>query len=79
MEAVQTYPGSGHAGLFVTPWTVAHQTPLSMEFPRQEYGSGLPFFSAGDLPGSGVEPMFSALAGGLFTTEPPTVVAHSGL
>ena len=37
---------------FVTPWTVAHQAPLSMGFPRQEYWSGLPFPSPGDLPDS---------------------------
>ena len=44
-----------------------------MEFPRQEYWSGLPFLSPGDLPGSGIEPtspMSSALAGRLFGTEP---------
>ena len=55
---------------FVTPWTVAHQTPLSMGFPRQEYWSGLPFPSSGDLPDPGIEPMSPALAGGFFTTEP---------
>ena len=38
--------------LFVTPWTVTHQAPLSMGFSRQEYGSGLP----GDLPKPGIEP-----------------------
>ena len=53
--------------LFVTPWTIARQAPLSMGFPRQEYWSGLPFFSPGDLPDPGVEPMFPALAGGYFT------------
>ena len=37
--------------LFVTPCTITHQTPLSMGFPRQEYWSGLPFPSPGDLPG----------------------------
>ena len=37
------------------PWTVARQAPLSMEFPRQEYWSGLPFPSPGDLPGPGIE------------------------
>ena len=41
---------------FATPWTVAHQTPLSMGFPRQEYWSGLPFPSPGDLPNPGIEP-----------------------
>ena len=42
--------------LFVTPWTIARQTPLSMEFSRQEYWSGLPFFSPGDLPNPRIEP-----------------------
>ena len=41
---------------FVTPWTVARQAPLSMEFSRQEYWSGLPFPFPGDLPDLGVEP-----------------------
>ena len=57
--------------LFATPWTVAHQAPLSMGFSRQEYRSGLPFLSPGDLPDPGIEPMSPALAGGFFTTEPP--------
>ena len=38
---------------FVTPWTVANQAPLSIQFPRQEYWSGLPFPSPGDLPDPG--------------------------
>ena len=42
--------------LFATPWTVAHQASLSMEFSRQEYWSGLPFPSPGDLPDPGIEP-----------------------
>ena len=42
--------------LFVTPWTVAHQAPLSMGFSRQEYWSRLPFPSPGDLPNPGIEP-----------------------
>ena len=42
--------------LFVIPYTVAHQAPLSMEFSRQEYWSGLPFPSPGDLPDPGIEP-----------------------
>ena len=41
--------------LFATPWTVAHQAPPSMEFSRQEYWSGFPFPSLGDLPDSGIE------------------------
>ena len=55
-------------------WTVAHQVPLSMGFPRQEYWSGLPFPSPGDLPDPGMEPMSLAslaLTGRLFTTVPP--------
>ena len=40
--------------LFATPWAVARQAPLSMEFSRQEYWSGLPFLSAGDLPDPGI-------------------------
>ena len=58
------------ADSFATPWTVAHRTPLSMGFPRQEYCSGLPFPS-GDLSDPGIEPTSPALAGGFFTTEPP--------
>ena len=52
-----------------TPWTVAHQAPLSMGFSRQEYWSGLPFPTPGDLPNPGMEPMSPALAGGLFIAE----------
>ena len=51
----------------------AHQAPLSMGFPRQEYWSGLPFPTPGDLPDPGIEsasPASPALAGGFFTTEP---------
>ena len=57
--------------LFATPWTVAFQAPLSVGFPRQEYCSGLPFPSPGDLPGPGIKPVFPSLASGFFTTEPP--------
>ena len=54
---------------FVIPWTVAHQTPLSMGFPRQYYWSGLPFPSPGDLLNPGIEPGSPTLAGGFFTTD----------
>ena len=47
--------------LFATPWTAAHQAPLSMGFSRQEYWSGLPFPSPGDLLDPGIEPMSPAL------------------
>ena len=60
-----------HVRLFATPWTVACQAPLSMGFSRQEYWSGLPFTSPGDLPNSVIKPASPALAGGFFTTEPP--------
>ena len=56
--------------LFVTLWTVAHQTPPSMGFPRQEYLSGLPFASSRDLPNPGIKPTYPALVG-FFSTEPP--------
>ena len=54
--------------LFVTPWTVAHQAPLSMEFSKQEYWSGLSFPSPGDLPDPEIEPSSPALARRFFTT-----------
>ena len=50
-----------HVWLFATPWTVASQDPLSMEFSRQEYCSGLPFPSSGNLPNPGIEPRSPAL------------------
>ena len=51
----------------VTPQTAAHQAPLSMGFPRQEYWSGLPFPSLGDLPDPGIEPRSPELQTDLFT------------
>ena len=54
-----------------TPQTVAHQAPLFIGFSRQEYWSGLPFPSAGDLPDPGIKPASPALTGGFFITEPP--------
>ena len=54
-----------------TPWTIGHQAPLSMGFPRQEYGNGLPFLSPGDLPNPGIEPRSPALLGDSLLTEPP--------
>ena len=55
-----------HVQLFVTPWTVALQAPLSMEFSRQEDWSGLPFPPPGDLSNPGIEPASSALTGRFF-------------
>ena len=57
--------------LFVTPWTIAYQAPLSIGFSRQEYWSGLPFPSPADLPDPGIEPGFPALEADAFTSEPP--------
>ena len=45
-----------HVQLFASPWTVAYQTPLPMVFSRQEYWSGVPFPTTGDLPNPGIEP-----------------------
>ena len=57
--------------LFSTPWTVGHQAPPSMGFPRQEYWSGLPFPSPGDLPDPGIEPRSPTLQADALTYEPP--------
>ena len=57
--------------LFAIPWTVAYQAPLSMGFSRQEYWSGLPFPSPGDLPDPGIEPWSPALQAGVLLSEPP--------
>ena len=59
-----------HVQLFMTPWTVAHQVPLSMGVSRQEYWSVLPCRPPGDLPNPGIEPGSPALAGRFFTAEP---------
>ena len=61
-----------HVQLFVAPWAAAHKAPLSMEFPRQEYWSELPFPTPGDLLNSGIKHVSlasPALAGGFFTTS----------
>ena len=53
--------------LFVTPWTVVYQAPPSTRYSRQEYWSGLPLPSPGDLPNPGIEPGVSCIAGRFFT------------
>ena len=60
-----------------TPWTVAHQGPLSMGFSRQEYWSGLPFPSPGDLPNPGIKPRSPALQAGPLSSEPPEKIPKS--
>ena len=60
-----------HVRLFVTPWTVAHQIPPSMEFSKQQYWSRLPFPSPGDLPNPEMEPGSPTLQADAFPSEPP--------
>ena len=62
-----------HVRLFATPWTVTHQAPPSMGFSRQEYWSGLPFPSPGDLPDPGIKPGSPTLQADTLTSEPPGV------
>ena len=60
-----------HVWLFATPWTIAHQAPLSMEFSRQEYWSGLPFPSPGDLSNPGIKLGSPTLQADALPSEPP--------
>ena len=62
----------------MTPWTVAHQALLSMEFSRQEYWSGLPFSSPGDLPGPGIEPGSPPSQADSLPSEPPAACDLGG-
>ena len=57
--------------LFATPWTIAHQAPLSMGFSWQEYSSGLPFPSPRNLPDPGIKPGSSSLQVDSLPSEPP--------
>ena len=63
----------------MTPWTVAHQAPLSMAFPRQEYWSGLPFPSPGDLSDPGIEPRSPVLQTDSLLPEPTENQVLKGL
>ena len=65
--------------LSVTPWTVAHQAPLSMGFSRQKYWSGLPCSSPGNLPNPGIEPRSPALKMDSLLTEPPGKPKNTGV
>ena len=60
-----------HVWLFVTPWIVAYQAPLSMEFSRQKYWSGLPFPSPGDLPNPEIKPRSPTSQADALPSEPP--------
>ena len=53
------------------PWTIAYQAPLSLGFSRQEYWSGLPFPSPGDLPDSGIKPRSPTVQADALPSEPP--------
>ena len=64
--------------LFVTPWTVARQAPLSTGFSRQEYWSGLPCSPPGDLPNPGIEPESPTWQAGSLPSEPPGKPSVSG-
>ena len=57
--------------LFATPWTVAHQAPLSMGFSRQEYWNGLSFPSPRDLPDPGIKPGSPTLQADFLPSDPP--------
>ena len=62
---------SSRVRLCATPQTAAHQAPPSLGFSRQEYQSGLPFPSPGNLPNPGIKPRSSALRAAALTSEPP--------
>ena len=68
-----TLPGKwlSRVRLLVIPWSVAYQDPPSMEFSRQEFWSGLPFPSPGDVPDPGTEPRSPALQADALPSEPP--------
>ena len=60
-----------------TPWTVVFQAPLPVGFSKQEYWSGLPFPSPGDLPNPGIEPWSPALQADTLPSEPPGIYLES--
>ena len=70
-ESVRRSVVSDSSRLFTTPWTVAHQAPLAMEFSRQDYWSELPFPSPGDFSDAGIELRSPALQAGALPSEPP--------
>ena len=67
-EVVQSCP------TLVTPWTVSYQAPPSMGFSRQEYWSGLPLPSPGDLPDPGIKPRSTVFQAGALPSEPPGLI-----
>ena len=73
------WKSSSHVWLFATPWTVAHQILLSMEFSRQEYWSGLVFPSPGDLSNPGIEPRSPAFQSDSLLSEPLRKPKNTGV
>ena len=67
-----------HVGHVAIPWTVAYQAPPSVDFSRQEYWSGLPFSSPGDLPDLGIEPRSPAFQAYILPSESPGKPVDSG-
>ena len=65
-----------HVRLLATPWTVAYQAPPSMGFSRQEYWSGVPLPSPGDLPDPGIEPGSPAFQADSLTSKPTLVCSY---
>ena len=63
--------------LFATPWTVGYQAPPSLGFSRQEYWSGLPFPSPGELPDPGIEPRSPTLEADVLTSEHDALLTKS--
>ena len=70
-SALNEVKSLSHVRLFATPWSVAHQAPLSMGFPRQEYWGGLPFPSQWDLPNPRIKPKSPALQADSLPSEVP--------
>ena len=65
-----------HVQFFATPWTVACLAPLSIEFSREEYWSGLPFLSPGHVPHPGTEPGSPAMQTDSLLSEPPRKIIY---
>ena len=71
MDEIHRVKSLSRVQLFATPWTVTCQDPLCMGFYRQEYWSGLPFLSPGDLPDPGIELGCPTLQADSLLSEPP--------
>ena len=79
MMIVSEWKSHSPVWIFATPWTVAHQAPLSMGFSRQEYWSGLPFPSPGDLPNPGIKPRSLALRADSLPVKPQGKPKNTGV